>query len=56
MNAIAHDFAPATDLTFADPRRVKLRTRPFKAFGHFRRLLKDKENTAEVFHIFECCH
>ena len=53
MNAIAHDFAPVTDLIFADPRRVKLRTRPFKALGHFRRLLKDKENTAEVFHIFE---
>ncbi len=53
MNAIAHDFAPVTDLIFADPRRVKLRTRPLKAFGHFRRLLKDKENTAEVFHIFE---
>jgi len=53
MNAIAHDFAPATELTFADPRRVKLRTRPLKALGHFRRLLKDKENTAEVFHIFE---
>ena len=53
MNAIVHDFAPATDLPFADPRRQKLRTRPFKALGHFRRLLKDKENTAEVFHIFE---
>src|SRR5215210_5918202 len=53
MNAITHDFAPATALQFADPRRVKLRTRPFKALGHFRRLLKDKENTAEVFHIFE---
>ena len=53
MNALVHDFAPAKQRTFADPRRVKLRTRPIKAFGHFRRLLKDKENTAEVFHIFE---
>ncbi|WP_078056258.1 Coq4 family protein [Pacificimonas flava] len=26
---------------------------PLKAFGHFRELLKDKENTAEVFNIFE---
>ena len=53
MNAIAHDFTPAAERTFADPRRTKLRTRPFKALGHFRRLLQDKENTAEVFHIFE---
>ncbi|QGN53807.1 Coq4 family protein [Novosphingobium sp. Gsoil 351] len=53
MNALVHDFAPAADRVFADPRRTKLRTRPFKALGHFRRLLKDKENTAEVFAIFE---
>ena len=53
MNAIAHDFTPATERKFADPRRTRLRTRPFKALGHFRLLLQDKENTAEVFHIFE---
>ncbi len=27
--------------------------RPLKAWGHFRELIKDKENTEEVFHIFE---
>jgi ubiquinone biosynthesis protein COQ4 len=58
MNALVHDFTPASvgsvgDRIFADPARTKLRTRPLKAFGHFRRLLKDKENTAEVFAIFE---
>ena len=53
MNEIAHDFPPAAARMFADPRRAKPRTRPLKAFGHFRLLLKDKENTAEVFHIFE---
>jgi ubiquinone biosynthesis protein COQ4 len=53
MNAIAHDFAPVTQRTFADPRRIKPRTRPFKALGHFRRLMRDKEDTSEVFHIFE---
>ena len=30
-----------------------LRHRPLKAWRHFRELVKDKENTREVFHIFE---
>jgi len=30
-----------------------LRYRPLKAWRHFRELVKDKENTREVFHIFE---
>lgn len=35
------------------PDRPKPRYRPLAAFGHFRELLKDKENTAEVFKIYE---
>ncbi len=35
------------------PDRPLLKKRPLKAWGHFRELLKDKENTAEVFNIFE---
>ncbi len=38
---------------FSDPRRVALKFRPLKALHHFRELIKDKENTEEVFHIFE---
>lgn len=39
---------------FRDPARPAPRFRPFKAFSHFRQLLKDKEDTEQVFHIFEC--
>ena len=39
---------------FSDPRREKLRFRPFKAMAHFRQLIRDKEDTEQVFHIFEC--
>ena len=35
------------------PDRPRLRKRPLKAVHHFRELLKDKENTEHVFHIFE---
>ena len=38
---------------FSDPRRQKLRFRPFKAMTHFRNLIRDKEDTEQVFHIFE---
>ena len=55
MNALSHEFTPAAfgDRPFADPARVPLKTRPLKAWRHFRNLIKDKENTAEVFPIFE---
>ena len=36
-----------------DPTRPRARYRPLKAWHHFRELVKDKENTGEVFHIFE---
>ena len=41
------------DLPLFDPARPQLKTRPLKAYRHFRELLKDKENTEEVFKIFE---
>ncbi len=51
MNAIP--FSVTADLPLYDDRRPVLRTRPLKAFRHFRELLKDKERTDEVFRIFE---
>ncbi|WP_246202938.1 ubiquinone biosynthesis protein COQ4 [Sphingomonas lacunae] len=44
---------PAVPAIFADPSRKPLKFRPFKALGHFRELIKDKEDTEQVFHIFE---
>ncbi len=41
----------ALPLLHAD--RVRPRFRPFKALGHFRKLVADKEDTAQVFHIFD---
>src|SRR3546814_18967383 len=32
---------------------VRAKCRPFKAFQHFRKLIADKEDTEQVFHIFE---
>ncbi len=40
-------------LPLYDERRPHLKLRPAKALHHFRELLKDKENTEEVFRIFE---
>ncbi len=39
---------------FRDPRRPIKRFRPFRAMGHFRKLMADKEDTAQVFLIDEC--
>ena len=51
---IDHDFAAATDQpVFWHPERKELRFRPMKALHHFRELLKDKEDTEQVFYIFE---
>ncbi len=38
---------------FSDPARVRPRFRPFKAMKHFRNLIADKEDTSQVFQIFE---
>ena len=58
MNALAATFEADTSRDFLqlplyDERRPKLKLRPGKALHHFRELLKDKENTEEVFRIFE---
>lgn len=42
-----------SDLPFSHPDRVRPSFRPFKAIGHFRNLIADKEDTEQVFHIFE---
>lgn len=48
------DFETARDGTpLRHPRRPKARYRPLAALKHFRELLKDKENTAEVFKIYD---
>ncbi|WP_084356213.1 Coq4 family protein [Novosphingobium lentum] len=41
------------DLPFEAPGRVRAKWRPIKALGHFRNLIRNKEATEEVFHIFE---
>lgn len=46
--------ANALHLPFLDPARTPPKFRPFKALGHFRKLVKNKEDTAQVFHIFDC--
>lgn len=52
---INHDFtAPSDSQTpFINPERPASRFRPLKALHHFRELVKDKEDTEQVFHIFE---
>lgn len=42
-----------TPTIFSHPDRQPLKFRPFKALGHFRKLIKDKEDTEQVFRIFE---
>lgn len=44
---------PIDDVPLYDEGRPELRLRPAKAWRHFQNLMKDKENTEEVFHIFE---
>lgn len=46
--------ASALSRPFIDPQRKPPKFRPFKALGHFRKLVKNKEDTAQVFHIFDC--
>lgn len=42
-----------TPTIFSHPDRQPTKFRPFKALGHFRKLIKDKEDTEQVFRIFE---
>lgn len=51
-NGAAAQTGPDGTLVF-HPDRPHLKMRPLKAWRHFRRLLKNKENTEEVFRIFE---
>ncbi len=41
-------------LLLSHPDRKKSRIQPVKALGHFRKLMADKEDTAQVFHIVDC--
>ncbi|WP_417593588.1 Coq4 family protein [Parasphingorhabdus sp.] len=52
---IDHKFSTPTDsqMPFVHPERPAARFRPLKALHHFRELIKDKEDTEQVFHIFE---
>jgi ubiquinone biosynthesis protein COQ4 len=43
-----------TPTIFVHPDRPARRFRPFKALSHFRKLIADKEDTEQVFHIFDC--
>jgi ubiquinone biosynthesis protein COQ4 len=38
---------------FLDSRRTPPKFRPLKALGHFRKLVANKEDTSQVFHIFD---
>jgi ubiquinone biosynthesis protein COQ4 len=40
-----------TELVFSHPDRPATEFRPFKAWHHFRKLIADKEDTEQVFHI-----
>ncbi|HEX4196295.1 MAG TPA: Coq4 family protein [Caulobacteraceae bacterium] len=42
------------DLPFWANERPPAAFRPLRAFGHFRKLVADKEDTAQVFHMGEC--
>jgi hypothetical protein len=52
---IDHKFSAPSDsqMPFVHPDRPASRFRPLKALYHFRELIKDKEDTSQVFHIFE---
>ena len=43
----------AVPALFSHPERQRPKFRPLKALGHFRKLVADKEDTEQVFHIFE---
>ena len=45
-----HDYA---DRPIVHPDRPRPRWRPLKAVHHFRKLIRNKEDTEQVFHIFE---
>ena len=42
-----------TPIPYIDPNRPKPKRRPLKAWRHMQKLISDKEDTAQVFHIIE---
>ena len=44
-----------TPTIFSHPDRQMPKFRPFKAFAHFRKLIKDKEDTEQVFTSSRIC-
>ena len=40
-------------IPYIDPQRPRLKRRPIKAWKHMQRLIADKEDTAQVFHIIQ---
>ncbi len=53
FDAAAAVASPVADRPFMDPARQRLRLRPLKAWRHFQALVADKEDTRQVFGIFE---
>ena len=54
QNSVLHGIEASRDGTpLRHPQRPQPKYRPLEAFAHFRELLKDKENTAVVFKIYE---
>jgi ubiquinone biosynthesis protein COQ4 len=43
-----------TSIPLSHPDRLPSRIQPIKAFRHFRKLIADKEDTEQVFHIIDC--
>lgn len=55
MNVSNGQHAPMEQMLPArDPDRAPLRFRPLKALRHFRRLVANKEDTEQVFHMIDC--
>lgn len=50
MMPARHNTMTAPDV-YIDPNRPRAKFRPLKAMGHMNKLLADKEDTAQVFHI-----
>jgi ubiquinone biosynthesis protein COQ4 len=44
----------AVSTAFRAPDRPKQAFRPLKAYGHFRKLIENKEDTVQVFHMSDC--
>jgi ubiquinone biosynthesis protein COQ4 len=44
----------AASTAFRSPDRPKQKFRPLTAYGHFRKLIENKEDTVQVFHMSDC--